>query len=167
MAIGAYEVVEESGNQLFGKTLVSGPRDERVVALTYRRRAEPAVHRSRSSTVLRARARARDVLRRRPRGRGLPAVVRREVSGRRDRQSHLESRPPGPRTTADGLRVTLERTDDAIFAAAGVHTRIMRPPYGARDWLVLDEVRNLGYTPVMWSVPLANDWEYPPAPTHC
>ena len=39
----------------------------------------------------------------------------------------------------------------------------MRPPFGARDWLVLAEVRKLGYTPVMWSVPLANDWEYPPA----
>ena len=38
----------------------------------------------------------------------------------------------------------------------------MRPPFGARDWLVLDEVRKLGYTPVMWSVPLADDWEYPP-----
>ena len=62
-----------------------------------------------------------------------------------------------------GLRRTLQRTDQAIFAATGVHTRIMRPPFGARDWLVLDEVRKLGYTPVMWSVPLANDWEYPPA----
>ena len=39
----------------------------------------------------------------------------------------------------------------------------MRPPFGARDWLVLGEVRKLGYTPVMWSVPLPNDWEYPPA----
>ncbi len=60
------------------------------------------------------------------------------------------------------LRETLRRTDDAIFAATGERPRIMRPPYGGRDWLVLDEVRKLGYTPVMWSVPLANDWEYPP-----
>jgi peptidoglycan-N-acetylglucosamine deacetylase len=41
----------------------------------------------------------------------------------------------------------------------------MRPPFGARDWLVLDQVRKLGYTPVMWSVPLAKDWEEPPAQT--
>jgi peptidoglycan/xylan/chitin deacetylase (PgdA/CDA1 family) len=40
----------------------------------------------------------------------------------------------------------------------------MRPPFGGRDWLVLREVRKLGYTPVMWSVPLADDWDYPPAP---
>jgi peptidoglycan/xylan/chitin deacetylase (PgdA/CDA1 family) len=60
------------------------------------------------------------------------------------------------------LRDTLQRTDDAIFAATGQRSRIMRPPYGGRDWLVLGEVRRLGYTPVMWSVPLANDWEYPP-----
>ncbi|HVA32807.1 MAG TPA: polysaccharide deacetylase family protein, partial [Candidatus Baltobacteraceae bacterium] len=62
-----------------------------------------------------------------------------------------------------GLRETLQRTDAAIFAATGRHTTIMRPPYGGRDWLVLQEVRKLGYTPVMWSVPLAKDWEYPPA----
>jgi peptidoglycan-N-acetylglucosamine deacetylase len=61
------------------------------------------------------------------------------------------------------VRESLQRTDDAIYDAAGVHTRIMRPPFGARDWLVLDQVRRLGYTPVMWSVPLPRDWEDPPA----
>ncbi len=31
----AYRIVENPTNQLFGKTLVSGPKDERVVALTF------------------------------------------------------------------------------------------------------------------------------------
>jgi peptidoglycan/xylan/chitin deacetylase (PgdA/CDA1 family) len=61
------------------------------------------------------------------------------------------------------VRTTLERTDDAIFAAAHVRTHLMRPPFGARDWIVLQQARKLGYTVVMWSVPLARDWEYPPA----
>ena len=39
----------------------------------------------------------------------------------------------------------------------------MRPPFGARDWIVMRVVRKLGYSVVMWSVPLARDWEYPPA----
>jgi peptidoglycan/xylan/chitin deacetylase (PgdA/CDA1 family) len=39
----------------------------------------------------------------------------------------------------------------------------MRPPFGARDWIVMQTAHKLGYTVVMWSVPLARDWEYPPA----
>ena len=35
LIFGTYEVLESPGNQLFGKTLVRGPSDERVVALTY------------------------------------------------------------------------------------------------------------------------------------
>ncbi|MBV8600872.1 MAG: polysaccharide deacetylase family protein [Candidatus Eremiobacteraeota bacterium] len=53
----------------------------------------------------------------------------------------------------------LARTDDAIFAATGARPRIARPPFGARSFVVLDELRRRGYTCVLWSVPLANDWE--------
>ncbi|MGA8385266.1 MAG: polysaccharide deacetylase family protein [Candidatus Cybelea sp.] len=35
VAYEGYEVVESPGSQLFGKTLVSGPKNQRVVALTY------------------------------------------------------------------------------------------------------------------------------------
>jgi chitin deacetylase len=66
---------------------------------------------------------------------------------------------------AAGLRTTLDRTDRAIWNATGMHTDLMRPPFGSRDWLVLGEARKLGYTPVMWSVPLAREWEYPSAST--
>jgi peptidoglycan/xylan/chitin deacetylase (PgdA/CDA1 family) len=37
----------------------------------------------------------------------------------------------------------------------------MRPPYGSRDFAVLDVAHRLGYTVVMWSVPLPHDWEQP------
>jgi peptidoglycan/xylan/chitin deacetylase (PgdA/CDA1 family) len=88
-----------------------------------------------------------------------PRVVRREVESGDAIGNHTWSHGHLLLYDGSGLRRTLERTDAAIFAATGVHTRIMRPPFGARDWLVLGEVRKLGYTPVMWSVPL----EYPPA----
>jgi peptidoglycan/xylan/chitin deacetylase (PgdA/CDA1 family) len=61
------------------------------------------------------------------------------------------------------VRATLQRTDEAIYAAAGTRTHLMRPPFGARDWIVMQTAHKLGYTVVMWSVPLARDWEYPPA----
>ncbi|HMF29556.1 MAG TPA: polysaccharide deacetylase family protein, partial [Candidatus Cybelea sp.] len=92
-----------------------------------------------------------------------PDVVKREAADGNAIGNHTWSHGHLVLYDPGGLRRTLERTDAAIYAATKVHTRIMRPPFGSRDWLVLDEVRKLGYTPVMWSVPLANDWEYPPA----
>jgi len=61
------------------------------------------------------------------------------------------------------LRASLRRTDGAIFSATGEHTHLMRPLYGAPDWLVLDVVQHLGYTPLLWLVPLPRDWESPSA----
>ncbi len=63
-----------------------------------------------------------------------------------------------PRST---MRAELRRTDEAIFRLTGRHTTLMRPPFGARDFAVIDEAKKLGYTVVMWSVPLPEDWTQP------
>ena len=55
----------------------------------------------------------------------------------------------------------LARTDDAIFHASGVRTRLMRPPFGARGFESFKQAGIDGYTVVMWSVPLPKDWEQP------
>jgi peptidoglycan/xylan/chitin deacetylase (PgdA/CDA1 family) len=68
---------------------------------------------------------------------------------------HLLVLPPA------AVQSELARTDEAIYRAAGVHTRLMRPPFGARDFRTLEQVRKDGYTVVMWSVPLPKDWEQP------
>ena len=52
-------------------------------------------------------------------------------------------------------------TDQAIAAATGEHTRLFRPPFGARDYAVIQVAHDLGYQVIMWSVPLARDWERP------
>jgi peptidoglycan/xylan/chitin deacetylase (PgdA/CDA1 family) len=158
---GTYEFLESPGNQLFGKTLVRGPSDERVVALTYDDGPNPP-YTDRILEVLRkehvhatffvvGRAVA-----------AYPKVVRQELSDGDAVGNHTWDHAHLVLYDQSRLRETLQRTDDAIFAATGQRSHIMRPPYGGRDWLVLDEARKLGYTPVMWSVPLANDWEYPP-----
>jgi peptidoglycan/xylan/chitin deacetylase (PgdA/CDA1 family) len=161
-AFEGYKVVESPGNQLFGKTLVSGPKNERVVALTYDDGPNPP-YTNQILDVLRAEnVRATFFVV----GRAVhayPKVARREVEDGNAIGNHTWNHGHLLLYDRTGLRKTLERTDAEIYAATGVHTRIMRPPFGARDWLVLGEVRKLGYTPVMWSVPLANDWEYPPA----
>ena len=64
--------------------------------------------------------------------------------------------------TRTQIHRSLNRTEAAIFKAAGTRTTLMRPPFGARDWSVMQVAHKMGYTVVMWSVPLARDWEYPP-----
>lgn len=158
----AYKIAESPTNQIFGKTLVSGPKNERVIALTYDDGPNPPYTNEILGVLREEHVKATFFLV----GRAVqayPSVVREEVEEGDAVGNHTWNHGHLVLYDGAGLRRTLERTDQAIFAAAGVHTRIMRPPFGARDWLVLDEVRKLGYTPVMWSVPLANDWEYPPA----
>jgi peptidoglycan/xylan/chitin deacetylase (PgdA/CDA1 family) len=163
IAFEIYEFAESPGNQIFGKTLVSGPKNQRVVALTYDDGPNPPY----TNAIL-------DVLRREhvhatffvvgQAVQAYPRVVRREFEEGNAVGNHTWKHEHLVLYDAASLRDTLDRTDQAIYAATGQHTRIMRPPFGSRDWLVLREVRKLGYTPVMWSDPLAKDWEYPPAP---
>lgn len=157
----AYEIAENPSNQLFGKTIVSGPPNERVVALTYDDGPNPP-YTSRILDVLDSehvhatffvvgRAAA-----------AYPSVVRREVHEGNAIGNHTWNHEHLIVMDAGHVRDSLSRTDEAIYRAANIHTRIMRPPFGMRDWFVLDEARRMGYTPVMWSVPLAHDWDNPP-----
>lgn len=162
VAFAAYEAAESPGSQIFGKTLVSGPHDERVVALTYDDGPNPPYTNAIVDVLRQERVRATFFVV----GEAVqayPDVVRRETRDGNAIGNHTWAHEHLVLDDSAALRETLEKTDRAIFAATGTHTRIMRPPYGGRDWLVLGEVRKLGYTPVMWSVPLAKDWEYPPA----
>jgi peptidoglycan-N-acetylglucosamine deacetylase len=160
----AYEISESPSNQLFGKTLVSGPADERVVALTFDDGPNPPYTTAILDVLEREHVHATFFVV----GRAVaayPSVVRREVRDGDAIGNHTWSHSHMILMDAAQVRGSLAKTDDAIYRAAGIHTRIMRPPFGARDWLVLGQARSLGYTPVMWSVPLAKDWEEPPAQT--
>lgn len=56
----------------------------------------------------------------------------------------------------------LKMTDAAIYRATGRHSHLFRPPFGARDFTVINEAHRLGYQVIMWSVPLPRDWQNPP-----
>jgi peptidoglycan/xylan/chitin deacetylase (PgdA/CDA1 family) len=161
-AFELYEIAESPGSQLFGKTLVSGPRNERIVALTYDDGPNPPYTQRILHVLHQANVRATFFVV----GRAVaayPQIVRLEAQEGDAIGNHTWNHGHLVLYDDARLRRTLDRTDAAIYAATGRHTRIMRPPYGGRDWWVLDEVHKLGYTPVMWSVPLAKDWDYPPA----
>lgn len=158
----AYETSESPGNQLFGKTVVSGPANQRIVALTYDDGPNPPYTNRILDVLDREHVHATFFLV----GRAVaayPSVVAREARSGDALGNHTWDHAHLIVMDAAQVRESLRRTDAAIYAASGQHPTLMRPPFGARDWLVLDQARRMGYTPVMWSVPLARDWEYPPA----
>ena len=163
LALGAYagyEFLEAPGNQLFGRTLVSGPPTLREVALTfddgpnapYTDRILGVLEREHVHATFFVVGRA--VV-------AYPATLRRmardgdAVGNHTWDHAHLVVLPRA------AIRAELQRTDDAVFRLTGRHTTLMRPPFGARDFAVLDEAKKLGYMVVMWSVPLPEDWEQP------
>jgi peptidoglycan/xylan/chitin deacetylase (PgdA/CDA1 family) len=157
----SYEAAESPASQIFGKTVVSGPAGERVVALTFDDGPNPPYTDAILRVLEREGVRATFFVV----GRAVsayPESVRREVRDGDAVGNHSWSHEHLIVESPQRIHDSLARTDAAIFAAAHVHPSVMRPPFGSRDWAVLGEAQKLGYTPVMWSVPLANDWEYPP-----
>ncbi len=157
----AYEWAESPASQLFGATVVHGPANLREVALTFDDGPNPPY----TNAILRVLKTERVHATFFVVGRAVaayPATVRMEardgdaIGNHTWNHAHLIVLDP------QQIDRSLQRTDAAIEKAAGVRTTIVRPPFGARDWLVLSELRRLGYTPVMWSVPLARDWNDPP-----
>lgn len=160
----AYKLSEDPANQMFGQTIVSGPSDERVVALTFDDGPNPpyterilnvlAHHHVHATFFVVGRAVA-----------AYPQTTRAIVQQGNAIGNHTWDHGHLVIMPRAVIRSEMRRTDAAIWKAAGVHTRLMRPPFGSRDWLVLDEMKKAGYTVVMWSVPLPKDWEYPSAAT--
>jgi len=158
----AYEMMEAPANQVFGKTIVAGPSDEKVVALTFDDGPNPPYTDRILDVLAKERVHATFFLV----GRAVaayPGVVRREARAGNALGNHSWEHEHLIVLTRTQVRASLQKTEDAIYKATGTRTRIMRPPFGARDWMVLEVAHKMGYTPVMWSVPLVGDWENPPA----
>ncbi|MGA3037660.1 MAG: polysaccharide deacetylase family protein [Vulcanimicrobiaceae bacterium] len=164
MAVGAvyagYAAVQDPHSTFFGKTFTGIRPGRRVVALTF----DDGPNGGDTSAIL-------DVLREEDVSAtffviGKATAQQPEIVQRMVREGHAlgnhswDHAHLNVRTRARIAR-QLERTDDAIYAATGTRTRLARPPFGARSFLVLDELRRLDYTCVLWSTPLAREWEYP------
>ncbi|MDP9267686.1 MAG: polysaccharide deacetylase family protein [Acidobacteriota bacterium] len=60
------------------------------------------------------------------------------------------------------LKNELERTEKALTQAVGEHSRLFRPPFGARRPATLRVARAMGFQTIMWSVKCW-DWSAPSA----
>ncbi len=163
LALGAYagyETLEAPGNQIFGRTLVSGPATLPEVALTfddgpnapYTDRILAVLERERVHATFFVVGRAAVAY---------PATLRRMARDGDAIGNHTWDHAHLVVESRAAIRDELQRTDQAVYRIVGRHTTLMRPPFGARDFAVLDEAKKLGYTVVMWSVPLPEDWEQP------
>ena len=90
-----------------------------------------------------------------------PEIVARAVREGHEIGNHSWSHPYFARMSDDAIRSQLRRTDEAIMNAAGIHPKLLRPPYGSvtarqKRW-IHDE---FGYEIILWDVdPL--DWKRP------
>jgi peptidoglycan/xylan/chitin deacetylase (PgdA/CDA1 family) len=89
-------------------------------------------------------------------------VVRREAADGDAIGNHTWDHSHLIMLTPSQLRASMQRTDRVLRQITGRHTPLMRPPFGARDWLVMQTMQKMGYTVVLWNVPLPRDWENPP-----
>jgi peptidoglycan/xylan/chitin deacetylase (PgdA/CDA1 family) len=159
-----YELFEQPANQIFGQTLTQGPSYERVVALTFDDGPNPPYTTQILDVLEKEHVHATFFLV----GRAVaayPDVVRREIHDGDAIGNHTWEHRHLIVMTRTQIHKSLQRTSDAIYHASGMRPNLMRPPFGARDWSVMQVAQKLGYTVVMWSVPLARDWEYPPPGT--
>jgi len=65
---------------------------------------------------------------------------------------HTWTHPPLTGLSPDAASSEIQRTRDAVAAAAGRPVRVFRPPYGLRNGGIDDTVRRLGMANVIWSV---------------
>lgn len=154
----AYEAVQDPRSEFFGHTFTGVAPGHGVVALTF----DDGPNGSDTDALL-------DVLREEEVratffvvGRAAahyPKALQRMVRDGHALGNHSWSHAHLNIRSRAGIRRELERTEAAIFAATGERTRVARPPFGARSFTVLDELRRLGYTCVLWSVPLAREWQ--------
>lgn len=71
--------------------------------------------------------------------------------------NHSWSHPELPKLPVDQIAGEIDRTNDAIKQATSVTPAILRPPYGAVNGLVLEQLRLRGMSSILWSVD-TRDW---------
>ncbi len=90
-----------------------------------------------------------------------PQIMKRIVQEGHELANHSWSHPNLGKMGDDGVRSQLQKTDDAIKAAAGARTTLFRPPYGSitprqKQWIY----DSLGYRTIIWDVD-PFDWKRP------
>ena len=84
-------------------------------------------------------------------------VLRRMQARGHQLGNHSWSHPELPKLPVHQIASEIDRTNDAIKQATGVTPSILRPPYGAVNGVVLEQLRLRGMSSILWSVD-TRDW---------
>ena len=92
-----------------------------------------------------------------------PDIMKRIVREGHELANHSWSHPNLAKMSDEAVRAQMQKTDDAIQAAAGKRTTLMRPPYGSitprqKQWIH----EAFGYRTIIWDVD-PFDWRRPGA----
>ena len=90
-----------------------------------------------------------------------PEIMKRIVREGHELANHSWSHPNLAKMSDEAVRAQMQKTDDAIEAAAGKRTTLMRPPYGSimprqKQWIH----EAFGYRTIIWDVD-PFDWRRP------
>ena len=88
---------------------------------------------------------------------GQASVVRSIQARGHQLGNHSWSHPELPKLSVDQIAGEIDRTNEAIRQATGVKPTILRPPYGAANGVVLEQLRARGMSSILWSVD-TRDW---------
>lgn len=157
----AWYVLEAPYNQMFGPTVTQVQVHQKVVALTYDDGPNPPFTNEIVKYLYDEHVRATFFVV----GSAVvahPEVVRLELQSGDAIGNHSWDHAHLVLLTRKHVAKEINDCEDAIFKATGTRPKIFRPPFGARDFLVLHVARDLGYNVIMWSVPLPGDWTGPP-----
>ena len=88
---------------------------------------------------------------------GQASVVRSIQARGHQLGNHSWSHPELPKLSVDQIAGEIDRTNEAIRQATGVKPSILRPPYGAVNGVVLEQIRTRGMSSILWSVD-TRDW---------
>lgn len=86
-----------------------------------------------------------------------PDIVRSIAAAGHEIANHTFSHPNLIFCGAGEVRREIQQCESAIRAAAGITTRLFRPPWGGRLPGTLRTIRSAGYEPVLWSA-TSYDW---------
>lgn len=88
---------------------------------------------------------------------GQASVVRSIQARGHQLGNHSWSHPELPKLSVDQITGEIDRTNEAIRQATGVKPSILRPPYGAVNGVVLEQLRLRNMSSILWSVD-TRDW---------
>ena len=88
---------------------------------------------------------------------GQASVVRNIQARGHQLGNHSWSHPELPKLSVDQIAGEIDRTNEAIRQATGVKPSILRPPYGAVNGVVLEQLRLRNMSSILWSVD-TRDW---------